>query len=226
MEVENIQIVKETSHILKLTYLLPLIFKAVDMWLPDCLPPKQALSSSPPQSFHPTTQYIPFSRAYYFYSKRANFVYSGALERFQIWTVCYPLKLTMPNLFNLLSSWKWLTTASPVSHFSRLKTVTPTLPFLSCYLLMHCHCVRFPNSLSNWFLSCHSHDYHNGLGFHLLKPRWAVLPLVTLHFMPSNYDGRENPLITSLSILFHTSLCLLQCRRKSRYYYFTDDNNT
>ena len=31
MEVENIQMVKETSHILKLTYLLPLIFKAVDM---------------------------------------------------------------------------------------------------------------------------------------------------------------------------------------------------
>ena len=123
--------VKETSHILKLTYRLPLIFKAVDMQLPDCLPPKQALSSSPPQSCHPTPQYIPFSRAYYFYSKRANFVYSGALERFQIWTVCYPLKLTMPNLFNLLSSWKLLTTASPVSHFSRLKTVTPTLPFLS-----------------------------------------------------------------------------------------------
>lgn len=53
MEVENIQIVKETSHILKLTYLLPLIFKAVDMWLPDCLPPQAGSKLQPTSVFSP-----------------------------------------------------------------------------------------------------------------------------------------------------------------------------
>lgn len=67
--------VKETSRILKLTYLLPLIFKAVDMVAPGRLTSQAALSSSSSQPFHPTSQYISFSRAYYFFYPRGPVLY-------------------------------------------------------------------------------------------------------------------------------------------------------
>lgn len=84
----------------------------------------------------------------------ADFCISSCLRRFPTWTSCYPHKLNMRKLLNLLSPWKLLIMTPLIPYLSRLRTFTSTLPFLSLLsLYAQSSSYWFSKLISNWFMS-------------------------------------------------------------------------